>query len=262
MNSRHARVALALLTLWVAGTARADAAEAKNRITGSATYRERVALTPDAVFEATLEEVSRVDAPSRVLARTRRTHLGQVPIAFEIAYDRRRIDSARRYVVRASIHVGGRLRFTSDRAYPVLTDGHGHSVAILLRAAKASSPGGPISQGGLENTRWVPVQIGDQVVSVAKGRREPWIELEPRSNRVTGSGGCNRLSGSYGAGRDSLRFGRIIATQMACISMETESAFIRALDRTRSYRVRGRVLELRDGRSHLLARLEERNLLK
>lgn len=32
-------------------------------ITGSAAYRERIALPPDATLEATMEDVSRVDAP-------------------------------------------------------------------------------------------------------------------------------------------------------------------------------------------------------
>ena len=33
-------------------------------IEGTATYRERMALPPGAVFEATLEDVSRADAPA------------------------------------------------------------------------------------------------------------------------------------------------------------------------------------------------------
>ena len=96
---------------------------------------------------------------------------------------------------------------------------------------------------------------------IVSGRqREPWIELESRSKRVTGSGGCNRISGSYETGGSTLRFGRLVSTQMACVSMETESAFLRALRDTRRYRVHGRSLELLDGRGGLLARLEERNL--
>ena len=62
------------------------------------------------------------------------------------------------------------------------------------------------------------------------------------------------------ADRDSLRFAPILSTMMACPAMATESAFLRALNDTRRYRVRGRVLELLDARGRLLARLEERNL--
>ena len=41
------------------------------QIRGTATYRERIALPTDAVFDATLEEVSRADAPAIVLGRAR-----------------------------------------------------------------------------------------------------------------------------------------------------------------------------------------------
>jgi putative lipoprotein len=46
-----------------AGGAGAAAASVR----GSAFYRERIALPPGAVFEASLEDVSRADAPAEVL---------------------------------------------------------------------------------------------------------------------------------------------------------------------------------------------------
>jgi len=65
-------------------------------IQGTATYRERIAL-PAA---------------------------GNPPIWFDIAVDPARIFPDRRYVVRARILIGGRLMFTTDSSYPVLTEGH------------------------------------------------------------------------------------------------------------------------------------------
>lgn len=49
-------------------------------IKGTATYRERMALPPAAVFEATIEDVSRADAPASVVARTRITSPGNPPM--------------------------------------------------------------------------------------------------------------------------------------------------------------------------------------
>lgn len=116
----------------------------------------------------------------------------------------------------------------------------------------------PAPQSGLANTRWRPVGIGDQSVTVPGQQREPWIVLEPRSKRVTGSGGCNRISGSYEADQDTLRFGRIVSTMMACPAMETETAFLRALNFNRaradsSWLVRGRypVVEGDVARTHV-----------
>jgi heat shock protein HslJ len=97
-------------------------------------------------------------------------------------------------------------------------------------------------------------------VTVPAQQHEPWIVLEPGSKRVSGSGGCNRISGTYETGAGTLRFSPMISTKMACPSMDTETAFLRALNGTRRYRIEGRILELMDGEGRPLVRLEERNL--
>jgi Type III secretion system lipoprotein chaperone (YscW) len=85
---------VALLTL-SAGTALAHSIE------GTATYRERMALPPAAVFEAVLEDVSRADASAVTIAQIRLTPPGNPPITFTIAYDPRKIVANHRYAVRA-----------------------------------------------------------------------------------------------------------------------------------------------------------------
>jgi uncharacterized lipoprotein YbaY len=49
-------------------------------IKGTATYRERIALPPGALFEAAIEDVSRADAPASTLATTRIMSPGNPPI--------------------------------------------------------------------------------------------------------------------------------------------------------------------------------------
>src|SRR4029434_1841710 len=39
------------------------------QVKGTATYRERMALPPNAIFEATLEDVSKADAPAEVIGQ-------------------------------------------------------------------------------------------------------------------------------------------------------------------------------------------------
>ena len=90
---------------------------------GSAAYRERIALPPDAVFEAVLQDISRADAPAEVLGRAKIDPAGQPPFRFEIAYDDAAVQPRRRYTVRATVIHQGRLLFTTDRAYPVLAGG-------------------------------------------------------------------------------------------------------------------------------------------
>ena len=143
-------------------------------------------------------------------------------------------------------------------------DGAGTEPALVVEKFVDAMPGRKCEEraqsSGLEDSRWRPVRIGDRAVTVPAQQREPWIVLEPATRRVTGSGGCNRISGSYEAGTGTLRFSPMIATQMACPAMETETAFLRALNGTRRFRIQGRILELMDGGGKTLVRLEERNL--
>ena len=114
MTGRHLARMLALAFAFAASAREpADA-----QIRGTATYRERIALPTDAVFDATLEEVSRVDAPAIVLGRARIRRPRTSPIRFEIPFDAERIEPARRYVVRAHIVVNGRPLLSTDRSYP------------------------------------------------------------------------------------------------------------------------------------------------
>jgi copper homeostasis protein (lipoprotein) len=126
-----------------------DPAAAQASISGVATYRERIAMPPDAVFEATLEDVSRADAPAEVLGRTRIEKPGQPPIRFTIAYDPARIDAKRRYSVRVLITSASELLFVTDQHYPVLGQGQSNQVNILLRKAGASTQPPPTSAAAL-----------------------------------------------------------------------------------------------------------------
>jgi uncharacterized lipoprotein YbaY/heat shock protein HslJ len=105
-------------------------------VEGTASYRERMALPPEAVLEVVLEDISLADAPAAVIASTTVDPAGQPPIAWSVAYDEARIDSARSYAVRARITAGDQLLFVTDQVYPVLTRGHGATVPLMLvRAA-------------------------------------------------------------------------------------------------------------------------------
>jgi len=107
-------------------------------ITGSVTYRERIALPPSAVVKVQLVDVSRADAPAVVLGeQVVRADGRQVPFAFEIAYDPKRIEDRFTYAVQARIEVDGQLRFINDQRYPVLTRGAGDRIDLLLRAVGA-----------------------------------------------------------------------------------------------------------------------------
>jgi len=103
------------------------------RVTGSVTYLQRIALSPAAVVQVQLVDVSRADAPAVVLAEQTFRPAHQVPIPFELIYDGSRIDPAHRYAVQARITDGDRLAFMNDRVFPVITNGAPTVVEVVVR---------------------------------------------------------------------------------------------------------------------------------
>lgn len=124
------------------------------QIFGTATYRERIALPPDAVFEAVLQDVSRADAPAVEIASTVLEAPGSPPFDFVIGYDPAAIDPGNTYAVRASVRVDGALRFTSDTRHAVLTRGAGDQVEIVMVAVvqNAADPAVPDGAASLRGT--------------------------------------------------------------------------------------------------------------
>jgi uncharacterized lipoprotein YbaY/heat shock protein HslJ len=331
-------------------------AQTSEVIRGTATYRERIALPPDAVLEAGLEDVSKADVPAEVIATIRIENPGNPPFRFEISYDSGRIVADHRYSVRARIMVGGKPMFITDQSHPVLTGGHGHEVEILLRRAGSQPPASPgkdsgaapmrgmyrhmadagwftdcatrvshpVAQEGdnaalesaygtagrppggellvtlegrvamrpkmegtgeqaalvverflgvwpgetcgargatdpLENTWWKLTRLGEKPVWVGEGQQEPYLIL--KTDRMEGSGGCNRMTGSYTLDGEKVAFGPIATTLMACLTgAETEKAFHEALGRAGTWKIEGQHLELLDAEGAMVARFEARRM--
>jgi uncharacterized lipoprotein YbaY/heat shock protein HslJ len=103
------------------------------RVTGTVSYRQRSALKPGAVVEVKLLDVSRADARSKTIAeQTIRPEGRQVPIAFELTYDPRRIAPRGRYAIQARILEGGKVRFRNTAAYLVITGGRPNEVNVVV----------------------------------------------------------------------------------------------------------------------------------
>lgn len=182
-------------------------------LSGTASYQERIALPPDAVFEAVLIDTARADAPAPVLGRARLQPAGQPPFRFSIPYRNGDITPRGRYAVRATVRSGDRLLFTTDTITPVLTGGPSQPLNLQLvqvggagRRSSSSSPLGPLPaswRGDLPaasgTTRW-------QVDLAADGSfqlRQTFLErpapnrfddigrwrIEPGSNRLVLRGG-------------------------------------------------------------------------
>jgi len=109
-------------------------------LSGTAAYRERIALPPDAVFEAVLIDTAIADAPARELGRVRLQPAGQPPFRFSIPYRDGDVTPAGRYTVRATVRQGERLLFTTDTFTPVLRGGPSQPLSLKLVAAGTGRP--------------------------------------------------------------------------------------------------------------------------
>jgi putative lipoprotein len=153
------------LTIGAAGVA----AQEHAIVTGTVAYRERIALPPTATIEVTLEDVSRADVTSDVIARTQLIG-GRTPMAFELPFEVDDIDGSRRYAVRARIVDGDRVLFTTANNALVLTQGHGNRAEVML--AMVASP--------------VPPPPEPRPSSAPAADMEPLAEILPRPIELAG----------------------------------------------------------------------------
>jgi len=134
-------------------------------VTGTVTYRERIALAPDAVVEVKLIDVSRADAPAVTIGEQVIENPGQVPIAFEIEYNPDDIDDRFTYAVRAVIREGDKLAFTTDTRYSVITrDSPSHVDMVLVKVGAAPTEPTPSEPAMVE----VPAPIQEVVINIAE----------------------------------------------------------------------------------------------
>lgn len=104
-------------------------------VSGTVTYRQRIALPPNAVVQVKLIEVSRPNTPTVTLAEQTITSPGQVPIRFELTYDRSQIDPNRTYAIQALIFIDNQIRYMNTSAYPVITQGNPTNVEVVVNPA-------------------------------------------------------------------------------------------------------------------------------
>jgi copper homeostasis protein (lipoprotein) len=123
------------------------------------------------------------------------------------------------------------------------------------------SCGSRYSEASLENTYWKPTRLGGKPVEIGAGGREVFMTLVGEGRRVQGFSGCNRFTGGYELDGMRLVFKQMAGTRMACMEgMEQEAAFLKALESTASWEIRGEHLELFDAGGVMVLRFESRNM--
>jgi putative lipoprotein len=98
----------------------------------------------------------------------------------------------------------------------------------------------------LENVQWTLIEL-DGAAIAARSHGAPTITFVSKELRAQGFAGCNRFSGGYQLDGSQLRIGPLATTRMACPDGSAETALLKALQETASWKIDGRRLELLDG---------------
>ena len=106
------------------------------RLSGTVTYRERLLLPDNAVLEVVLEDVSRADGPSLIIARETYYNPVPPPIPFTLRYNPTDILETNSYNVRATIRVENETTFRTTDAYPVITHGNPTVVDVQVERTR------------------------------------------------------------------------------------------------------------------------------
>ena len=106
--------------------------------------------------------------------------------------------------------------------------------------------GSRMPASSLTNTYWKLIGLAGKPITPEKAQREAHLILQDKDQRLAGSGGCNRIMGSYQLDGSLLVFGKVASTMMACINMHDEQAFVATLEKTRRWRIDGKRLDLLD----------------
>lgn len=150
----HRTIGIGITTSTLLVAAALQAPAQAGTLSGTASYRERIALPPDAVFEAVLIDAAIADAPARELGRVRLQPAGQSPFRFSIPYRDSDVTPGGRYTVRATVRQGDRLLFTTDTFTPVLTGGPSQPLNLVMVQVGSRRPPSPASPLGRLPVSW------------------------------------------------------------------------------------------------------------
>jgi heat shock protein HslJ len=127
--------------------------------------------------------------------------------------------------------------------------------SVLAANAQTSQGQASTPSSSLKETQWNLVELEGDAVTAASPESDPYIYLHEDSDKLTGSGGCNRFFGSFDLDGNSLEFHSVAQTLMACPGNagSHEPTLLEALKLTTSYRITADELELRVG-ERVLAR--------
>jgi heat shock protein HslJ len=139
-------------------------------------------------------------------------------------------------------------------------------MALLCAGACHSTSRSGKSQGDAASAEnaitgkyWRLIELNGRPVTQASQQNEPRLTFREENLQMDGNGGCNSFRGNYELGEmGRIRFFGVVATQKACLHMETEKELFKVFDMADNYALSadGKILSLNRARMAPLARFE------
>ncbi|HEY4202999.1 MAG TPA: YbaY family lipoprotein [Devosiaceae bacterium] len=243
------------------------AAAAPISISGQVTYRERLALPPDAVLSVRLLDVSLADARAIVHAEARLPGPGQVPLNFSLNFDDKVIVPNHNYALQARIMTGGKLLFLNTTHYPVKPLAPEKPISIVVDLVgqvntapttppvatapepKSPPPAPPAQQQAIPVAALFGITWHVERISNAAVLPDSRTTMElAEDGRTGGKGGCNNYFAQAEYNGTTITFGAPAATRMACSGpvMAQETQFFNTLAFIRSFTLSDNTLHFLD----------------
>jgi len=219
-------------------------------------YRERIALPPDARLYVQLLDMTAPDAAPVPLA-TQLFAMSGVPMTVSLTYDPGVVEAERSYAISASLWSGDEQLFRTTRPQTVLEGTADDPVEIVLSmVTHLESAEAPLRT--LTGVRWVTTEV----------LGAPWMNDDPATLAVDETSsfsifaGCNRFTGQLHIAAGQIAFPESFAgTLMACPNdaEDQERTFLAALARASAYVRYGAGLLLMDDTGIALVHFEEQH---
>ena len=110
------------------------ASAAETTITGTVSFRERMALVPGTVLEVKIVDILPADAPYETVAETRVPAGPGSPMPYTLTFNRARMLTYRSYTLQARIFDGDHLMFTTTKRHPIAAGGPSNTDIVVERA--------------------------------------------------------------------------------------------------------------------------------
>lgn len=210
--------------------------------TGEVTYRERMALPPDAELTVTL--VTQADQRKVAGASAVISAEGGVPLQFTLRVRTNTVNTDRRYGLLAEISSHGQIWFRNlDMAE--VDAGAPQPVRIIVQRTNEPPPivEPVLPVAALLDTQWSVTGIGDERLA----DKSAISFAVAADGRVSGRA-CNNYFAEAQIGATALEFGPIAGTRMACepTLMRQENRYFEALALAKGYVITDSQLQLAD----------------